>query len=44
VKFRFIIPAGVLRPAVHELFVEEGGQIVSTKLSVKLLGPVIRSK
>jgi len=42
--FRFIIPAGVLRPAVHELFVEEGGQIVSTKLSVKLLGPVIRSK
>ena len=40
-EFRFIIPAGVARPATHELFVEEDGKVVSTKFSVKLLGPVI---
>ncbi len=42
--FRFVIPTGVGRPGVHELFIEEAGQAVSTKLSVKLLGPVIGSE
>jgi hypothetical protein len=41
-KFKFKIPSGLHRPAVHELFIEENGQVVSTKLSVKLLGPEIR--
>lgn len=42
--FRFVIPTGVGRPGVHELFVEEAGQAVSTKFSVRLLGPVIGSE
>jgi hypothetical protein len=43
-SFTIVIPSGVLRPAAHELFVEDGGRAVSTKLSVKLLGPVIRGE
>lgn len=41
-KFKFIIPPNVMRPGAFDVFIENDGQIVSTKHTVRTLGPIIK--
>ncbi|MCM2315702.1 MAG: hypothetical protein NDJ92_11200 [Thermoanaerobaculia bacterium] len=40
--FRIEIPANVMRPGQHDVWIEENGKRISDKLPVKLLGPTIQ--
>ena len=40
--FRIQIPANVMRPGQHDVWLEENGKRISDKLPVKLLGPTIQ--